>query len=93
MFLTLTCAHVPLGTTTLDAHIKVVPRLMFEPARRIPKHQEGATGANIVGARILIAQRNEGMNPGVPLKETTSWMIHFGVIPFLIPGLSHQQGA
>ena len=31
------------------------------------------------------------MNPGVPLKKTTSWMFFLGVIPFRIPCLSHQQ--
>ena len=32
---------------------------------------------------------NEGMNPGVPLKEATSWEVYRG--HSLIPCLSHQQ--
>ena len=31
------------------------------------------------------------MNPWIPFKETTSWMVLLRVMPFLIPCLSHQQ--
>ena len=34
---------------------------------------------------------NEGINLGIPSKEAKTGMLFFGVIPFLIPCLSHQQ--
>ena len=34
---------------------------------------------------------NEGKNLGVPLKETTSWMVFLGVIPFFIPCISRTD--
>ena len=34
---------------------------------------------------------NEGMNPGIPLKDTTSWMVFLGVIPCLLPHISRIQ--
>ena len=62
--------------------------LSFRPLERL------RCGANISNGpqNVLVRQvGNEGMNPGIgPLKGTASWTVFLGVIPFLIPCLSHR---